>query len=218
MKTLLNIFCILSTFLICYADITPNSVLVKVITNDVVYSRRGNLGDNNYVVTDLIHTNFLKRGTNMLVEMDDEESTIVAKEPLYGTGIEYMRRSESSAKIINPYTQDSVYAYWIAFQLGFEYANVEGKYDCIREKYNGSNAAYMWTTNHTNGINGKKVAFPRPEATNDITMLYQNCLNEEVGIIADREWIIQILKAQNDGKLSISYDSNTKKYSISISK
>lgn len=40
--------------------------------------------------------------------------------------------------------------------------------------------------------------------------------DEEVGIIADREWIIQILDAHSNGKLSIIKDGSTKKYTITI--
>ena len=217
-NTILSIFFGLVFAFTCLADIPAASTPDVVQKDDVTYTRNGKLGDNSYVITDLVHTNFMKRGTNTFVEMDDEEAEQAIKEPLYGSGIQYSRKSESSATITNPYTGDGVFAYWVAFQYGFEYANVNGKYDCLREKYNGSNGAYMWSTNYYKGINGKKMAFPRPEATNDSTMIYQQYLDEEVGIIVDREWVIEILNAYKNGKLTISQDSTTKKYSITISK
>lgn len=218
MKKSIIISLIISITCNLFADIAPAESPDTIYQNDVKYTRSGVLGDNSYIMTDLVHSNFVKRGTNCFTELDDDELEAMVKNPLYGSGFQYQRKSPTSATITNPYTGDSVYAYCALFQNGFEYANVDGKYDCIREHYNGSNAAFMWSTNYHYGINGKKIAFPNPEASNDPTILYQDALGTEVNIIADREWIIQILHAMSNNKLTIIKDNSSEKFTITISK
>ena len=89
---------------ILFADIAPAKSPDVVCQNDVKYTRSGALGDDSYLMTDLVHSNFVKRGTNCFTELDDDELAAMNKNPLYGSGIEYLRKSPTLATIVNPHT------------------------------------------------------------------------------------------------------------------
>lgn len=177
--------------------------------NDVEYRRRGSLNTMDFVVSDVAMTNVLKRGTTTFAELEDDDALNSFYNPLYGTSVQYQRSSPYKATITNPFTKDGCYAYWVLHQYGFEYANLEGKYDCIHQTVNGFNADFMWSTNVTAKTgNGKRMAFPKPETTDSDVKQDSLVEGTKVSVIADREWVVTILKALKENKITFNADGS----------
>lgn len=211
MKKLLLFALISVTSIVAYSALAPatdknDNTRTK---NDVEYKRRGSLGTMDFVVSDVAMTNVLRRGTNTFAELEDDDALNAFYEPLYGTGVQYKRSSPYKASVMNPFTKEGCYAYWVIHQYGFEYANVEGKYDCMHQTVNGFNADFMWSTNVTAKTgNGKRMAFPKPETTDSDVKQDSLVEGTKVSVIADREWVVTILKAMKENKITFNADGS----------
>lgn len=176
-----------------------------IYTNTVEYTRRGSLGSMDYVVTEVPTTNLVTKGINSWVETDDSDGDV---DGIFGFGVTYKPNGDIS--IADPVSGEFVRSAYYMTQEGHSFISsgtesAEGfTYFCQGQNRNVSNVPFVYGTNSTNSAECKQIILPNKASTDDDQILKQNSKE----IFADRAWVIAILKAYKDGKLTFNDDDS----------
>ena len=173
---------------------------VKVVGN-FEYSRRGSLGSYDYVVTG--GTNLVSKGINSWLNDGSEDS-------IYGFGL-LEPVGESESRITDPVSGELVQSAYFFTQNGHEFISIVKPDGCIDtysyfgqgQKRIMTNVPFVYGLNMSSNTTARAMILP---STNDVTTTTKNLADNY--LFADRDWVITILKAYQDGKLTINNDNS----------
>jgi len=182
MKKLFLAFCITAN--IC-------TVIAKesITTNNVEYTKIGSMGTKDKVVTDVVMANIIKKGETFIEAREEEEDYTV---------FDYINSHTNHNSASVSHTSDDLFE---VNRTGLMVLHKNKKsLASLNEDGNYFSKPFSWYYLGADTNSMRKIELPN---TNAVTTTITQNSNQ---LFADRKWVIEILKAYRDGKLTINDD------------